>query len=111
MTMKGFVQKVWCGVFSLLFLTGLVLFSSPADAQQETYEKALRAYQKKDFRTTVKYLTEYVERNPDAGAYYLLGYAHYKLKNRKEASEYFRQAYLVDPNFTPKAIDFGAGGK
>jgi len=84
------------------------MFAAPVlSAQEDLYDKALHAYHKKDFKATVKYLKEYVAQNPDAGAYYLLGYANYKLKNRKEASEYFREAYLIDPNFTPREIDFG----
>jgi TolA-binding protein len=80
-------------------------------AQEDLYEKALHAYHKKDFKVTVQYLKEYVARKPDAGAYYLLGYANYKLNNRKEAAEYFREAYLIDPNFTPREIDFKNRGK
>lgn len=85
-------------------------------AQEEFYGKAVQAYLKKDFKAAVKYLKEYVAQKPDASAYYLLGYSTYMaqkktakghpLKGDNEADEYFRQAYLIDPNFNPKSIDF-----
>ena len=45
--------------------------------------------------------------NPDAEAYYYLGYAYYiKSKktdgdSRKKSLEYFEQAYEINPNFSP----------
>lgn len=86
-------------------------------AQEELYEKAVQAYLKKDFKTSVKCLKEYVAQKPDAKAYYLLGYSTYMIKRKgvslkarsfkdNAADEYFRQAYLIDPNFTPRAIEF-----
>ncbi|HAM53788.1 MAG TPA: hypothetical protein DCP92_24990 [Nitrospiraceae bacterium] len=107
MFLKGLVSKRG-GLLRIILLVAVVLISlsSLLYAQTETYDKALRAYSKKDFKTAVKYLKEYVAQNPDADAYYLLGYANYKLKKRKEAIGYFKEAYLIDPNFTPKSIEF-----
>lgn len=106
--MKSIVSKVR-GFVSLLIpiVTFSMIATFPVFAQEETYDKALKAYLKKDFKTAAKHLREYVEKKPDAGAYYLLGYANYKLKHRKEAAENFREAYLIDPGFTPRGIDFG----
>lgn len=91
-------------------------FVSAVHAQEEFYGKAVQAYLKKDFKAAVKYLKEYVAQKPDAGAYYLLGYSTYMvqkktakgrpLKGNNEADEYFRQAYLIDPNFNPKSVEF-----
>ncbi|MGD1076449.1 MAG: tetratricopeptide repeat protein [Thermodesulfovibrionales bacterium] len=100
MSLKGLCKIILIGAAVVISLTSLVY------AQEVTYDKALRAYLKKDFKAAVKYLKEYVAQNPDADAYYLLGYANYKLKKRKDAMGYFREAYLIDPNFTPKAIEF-----
>jgi tetratricopeptide (TPR) repeat protein len=33
-----------------------------------------------------------------------MGYASYKLRNYEEAKEYFRKAYLLDPNFRPASL-------
>jgi uncharacterized membrane protein YukC len=99
-------------------LIGVVFFASALPAQEELYEKGRRAYLKKDYRTAVKYLSDYVERNPDAGAYYLLGYAKYELlrktgspKGKKNfwgdtrTAEYFRDAYLIDPGVSARTVD------
>lgn len=106
-------------VFFLAVLVFVVFSVSLLCAQDSSYEKGLQAYLKKDYRSAVKYLKEYVSQNPDAEAYYLLGYANYMVKRKSgpkkgrrnfwgdtETAEYFRQAYLIDPNITPRSIDF-----
>lgn len=104
---KGFFSPTKICVRSVV-LIGVILITlaSFAFSQEEAYEKAVNAYLKKDYKKAVEYLKEYVARKPDAGAYYLLGYASYKLKNRAEASEFFREAYLIDPEFSPRSLDF-----
>ncbi len=66
------------------------------------YEKALSYYNKGKFKEAAEILQEYVKHKPDSEAYYRTGYALYKLKRFDEADEYFRQAYLIDPNFSPQ---------
>lgn len=104
--------------FGLLVLFAVVFLMSNGNAlyaQEETYEKAVNAYLKKDFKTAAAYLKEYVAHKPDAEAYYLLGYATYMIHRKSgglrksrgvEAADYFREAYLIDPNFSPKKIDY-----
>lgn len=102
---SGKIGKAVCAFLGIVF-AGAMLTCVPASAQEEAYEKAIQAYLKKDFQGAARLLREYVEKRPDAVAYYLLGYANYKLKNRQEAAENFRAAYLIDPDFSPKSIDF-----
>ena len=97
-----------------------VMFSiSVSYAQDEAYEKGLHAYLKKDYKAAVKHLKEYVAKKRDPDAYYLLGYAHYELKRRSgppkgrkdfwgdtDTAKYFREAYLIDPNFSPRSVVF-----
>ncbi|HET6515308.1 MAG TPA: tetratricopeptide repeat protein [Thermodesulfovibrionales bacterium] len=112
MTMKGVTSRMkGLGILVVLVVLLEIILPPSLHAQEEAYDKALQAYLKKDFKKTVRYLKEYVAVWPDAGAYYLMGYANYKLKNRKEAAECFREAYLIDPNFTPTSIGFGKEGK
>ncbi len=103
-----------------LFLAELlaILFSaSVVCAQEGAYEKGLQAYLKKDYSAAVKYLKEYVAAKPDAKGYYLLGYASYESKRRSgnkhgrkdfwgdtETAKYFREAYRIDPDFSPRTI-------
>jgi tetratricopeptide (TPR) repeat protein len=108
---------VWCGVVSLVILA---FSASAAFGQEEVYTKGIRAYFKKDYAAAVNYLKEYVARKPEARAYYFLGYAQYELKRKTggpkgrkdfwadtEAVKYFKEAYLIDPEFSPHAAGFG----
>jgi len=85
----------------ILGILALLLITSPLLAEENPYDKAVRAYMKKDFRTAVKYLKEYVVQKPDPQAYYLLGYALYKQKKHAESAKYFEEAYVLDPNISP----------
>jgi TolA-binding protein len=90
-----------------LALSVLVLFlfiGQYALAQQTDYEDALAAYMKRDYGAAVERLKEYVSQRPEARAYYLLGYASYALNKDDEASGYFKEAYLIDPEFDPGEI-------
>jgi hypothetical protein len=106
------------GVILFAVLTVVILFTSVLHAQEELYEKGRRAYLKKDYRTAVKYFSEYVAGNPDPGAYYLLGYAKYELLRRSgslkgkkdfwgdtQTAGYFREAYLIDPGVSARSVD------
>jgi tetratricopeptide (TPR) repeat protein len=89
---KLFQNTVFC--IATLFFT-----ASLSPAQDLSYEKGADAYAKKDYRTAVKYLSEYVGKKPNANAhaYYLLGYAYYKLNNHPESMRAFKEAYNLDP--------------
>lgn len=88
----------------LLSICLLLLISDVAFAENSLYSKAIDAYRRGDFKKAVETLKDYLSERPDPKAYYLLGYASYKLKQHKEASEYFRQAYLIDPDFNPESV-------
>jgi hypothetical protein len=51
----------------ILSILVLLLITSPLMAEENPYDKAVHAYMKKDFRTAVKYLKEYVAQKPDPG--------------------------------------------
>ncbi|UCF86988.1 MAG: tetratricopeptide repeat protein [Nitrospiraceae bacterium] len=75
-------------------------FSALAQVNDE-YEKGLNYYNAGQFEEAVKTLKGYVEKNPRASAYYLIGYSLYKLGRHDDAEEYFREAYLIDTEFSP----------
>ena len=91
---KWFQSTVFC--IATFFFTASLL-----PAQDLSYKKGADAYAKKDYRTAVRYLGEYVEKKPDAYAYYLLGYAYYKLNNHPESMRAFKEAYNLDPAVSP----------
>lgn len=88
-------------VLAILFALVAVTTPMPVWADSE-YDTALQYYYKGRYEEAVKYLKEYVERKPDPSAYYLIGYSLYELGRYKEANQYFEEAYLVDPNFSPE---------
>lgn len=94
------MKRLLLVVLTLGFILGVV-----ADARAEdksNLKKALSYYHSGKFKEAVKYLGDYVEQSPDPAGYYMLGYALYKLKRFDEAEDFFSQAYLIDPNFSPE---------
>jgi TolA-binding protein len=64
------------------------------------YEKALKYYNSGKYKEAVGLFSDYVKKRPDPSAYYYIGYALYKLHKYGEATEYFQQAFLIDPAFS-----------
>ena len=81
----------------LAAVTGAAVPNSDSD-----FTAGLKAYNTKNFSTAVKHFREYVSKKPDPTAYYLLGYALYEEGKFTEADENFRQAFLIDPEFSPE---------
>ena len=97
--MKPFRNR-WNARFGLIVIS-LILLSSFALAQVSPYDKGVKAYAKKDYKTAVKYFQEYIKEKPDPRTYYLLGYALYKMKKYPESVKYFKEAYILDPTTSP----------
>jgi len=88
----------------VILLSFSVLLSSDVIAKPDTeYEKALQYYNKGNYKEAATLFKDYVKHRPDPVAYYRTGYALYKLKQFDEANEYFKQAYIIDPSFSPQA--------
>jgi tetratricopeptide (TPR) repeat protein len=71
-------------------------------------EKGITHLKEKKYDDAVEELEEAVTINPDAEAYYYLGYAYYMkgregndAESRKKSIESFDKAYELDPGFTP----------
>gem|GEM_PF-4029626 len=89
-------------VIAIVFLTLMISFHGQLFAKEgNSIETALKAYNRGNFQRAVDLLKEQVKQRPDARAYYLIGYGLYSLGRYNEASEFFSQAYLIDPDFTP----------
>ncbi len=88
-------------ILSLLVLAVMVLGAGPISAQIENrYQKGLKSYYKGNYQEAVRILKEYVRHRPDPRAYYLIGYGLYELGRYEEAAKYFKEAYLIDPEFS-----------
>lgn len=70
-------------------------------------EKGIAHLKEKKYDAAIKELEEAVTINPDAEAYYYLGYAYYMkgrkgdAESRKKSVESFDKAYELNPGFTP----------
>jgi tetratricopeptide (TPR) repeat protein len=91
------------GVIVIIAFFSLLVIAGAAFADAE-YDAALKAYAGRNYRDAAVHLRAYVEKRPDSTAYYLLGYSLYKLGRFKEATECFKQAYLIDPTFSPENV-------
>ena len=80
-----------------------LIVCSEAYPGSEDFEKGLRHYRKRDYKGAERYFKNHIAATPDPAAYYLLGYADYKLKKYGDASGYFAEAYLIDPDISAKA--------
>ena len=90
-------------IFVLVILFAVATVMAPVLAWADSeYDAALQYYYKGRYEEAVKHLKEYVDKKPDPSAYYLIGYSLYELGRFKEASQYFEEAYLIDPNFSPE---------
>jgi TolA-binding protein len=92
--------------FILLLVITIFIISSIVFADVISYEEALSLYKKGDYETATEYLKKYVKKKPDPYAYYLLGYAYYKMEKYSDSVKYFKEAYTIDPNISPSSIEF-----
>lgn len=68
-------------------------------ASDNDYENALINYRNKNYIEAVSLLNKVISKNPSPSAYYLKGYALYKLKRNNEAQRNFKEAFFLDPKF------------
>ncbi|MDP2157848.1 MAG: tetratricopeptide repeat protein [Nitrospirota bacterium] len=90
---------------SILLLT----MASAAYAYDETYEKAMKHFNSREYSRAIPYLENYVVQKPDPAVYYMLGYAYYQLKKYDRSKDYFDQAYLIDPDFSSDSVPVHSG--
>jgi len=97
------VKGVGMRNIAFIILVSFLLFLpfNLVHAKNDTeYEKALKSYNSGKYKEAVGLFSDYVKKRPDPSAYYYIGYALYKLHKYGEATEYFQQAFLIDPSFS-----------
>jgi hypothetical protein len=91
-----------------LVIVLFVLFAAVAVAaipnDDKDFRAGLKSYNSKNYKAAVKHFKEYISKRPDPAAYYLIGYSLYELGKFGEADDYFREAYLVDPEFSLEKV-------
>ena len=88
-------------VLSLFLLSAV----SAVHAEEDAYQKGLKLYKKRNYKAAIGQLKSYTEDTPDPRAYYLIGYASYKIRDYATATKYFSDVYLIDPEFKVSSID------
>lgn len=96
--MKHFAYTI-IAFLAVLAMCNIILAETDAE-----YDKALKYYNSRKYNEAATLFKEYVKKKPEASAYYRIGYSLYKLRKYKEADEYFKMAYLIDPMFSPQQI-------
>ncbi len=95
-------MKNLVAVFAMMMA---LMICSEAYAGNGDFQKGLKYYGKRDYKKADMYFKNYISKTPDPIAYYLLGYADYKLKRFDDSNRYFAEAYLIDPEISPKAAN------
>jgi TolA-binding protein len=80
----------------------VAFFAGAVNADDRDFKAGLGYYNSRNYTAAAKKFQDYVDKKPDAKAYYLIGYSFYKLGKFSQAEEYFREAYLIDPDFSPE---------
>jgi len=103
-------------VFAFLITALMITVATPAFPEEELFdtatasrhmEQGVTLLKVKQYDAAIKEFEESASINPDAQAYYYLGYAYYLKgrggdeKSRKNARDNFAKAYEIDPSFTP----------
>ena len=97
------IMKKIAFIVSLL-LTVFFVSNTVLAVTDSEYAKALKYYNSKKYKEAVRIFKVYVEKKPEPSAYYRIGYGLYELRKFDEANEYFKQAYLIDPNYSPELV-------
>jgi len=85
-----------------LFITSAPAISEAAKTGQlSDLQKATQYYNKGQYEKAIPLLQKYVEKKPDPKAFYMLGYSLYKLGRHEEARKYFKESFLVEPEYSP----------
>jgi tetratricopeptide (TPR) repeat protein len=98
-----------------LAYAGEELFDTKAAAVH--VDKGIAHLKEKKYDAAVKELEEAVTINPDAEAYYYLGYAYYlkgkkgDAESRKKSVESFEKTYELNPGFTPSRLKPAEAGE
>lgn len=92
-----------------LVIVLVMLFAGAAGAanfanDDKDFRNGLKSYLSKNFKMAVTHFKEYISRKPDPAAYYLIGYSLYKMRKFSEADDYFRDAFLIDPEFSLEKV-------
>ena len=85
---------------AIVFLVMVTVSGAVSQTDDAEFKAGLKYYNTRNYKAAVKQFKEYLAKKPDPKGYYLAGYALYKLGRFNESEEYFREAFLIDPEFS-----------
>lgn len=97
------MKKLTLGAVLFVLFAAEAFATVPEDGKE--FQSGVQYYNNKNYKAAANQFREYVDRTPDPSAYYLIGYSMYKLGKLSEADEYFSEAYLIDPEFSPEKVN------
>lgn len=68
---------------------------------EDSLQKAYSLYYKGRMQDAIRIMKDYVDKDPDPKVMYFIGYAYYRIGDIENARRYFKDAYLIDPLFSP----------
>ncbi len=74
---------------------------SVCPANEVSVQNAYSLYYKGQKDAAVKMMEDYIQENPDPGAYYFLGYAYYEMKDMNKSREYFTESFRLKSFYSP----------
>jgi hypothetical protein len=99
---------MWVALLALLTLAGQVHAQAGPhntavveSGEVPELEKAREFYNSGKYEKAIRILKAYVEKRPVPEAYYMIAYSLYKLGRHDEANKYFKQAFLLEPTYSP----------
>ncbi|MBI3930059.1 MAG: tetratricopeptide repeat protein [Armatimonadetes bacterium] len=106
---KVFINRkvAGCGLLLLVLLAAVVAPAS-GDAAGRARERAVKAYDRADYRRAASLLGNHLKSNPrDAEAHYLMGLTQSRLKNRPLALRHLFEAHRLKPRQKQPVQEYG----
>jgi TolA-binding protein len=94
-------MEVIMKVLVLALLTVLLISVSLCWANETALQEAYSLYYKGEKESAIKMMEDYVQDNPNADAFYFLGYVYYEKKEMDRAMEYFSEAFRLKSFYSP----------
>jgi hypothetical protein len=100
---RGFLASLIKLSFLIVTIAFIIATVAPClEARQLTdFEKATQLYNKGKYEQAIPLLKKHIKTKPKPEAFYMLGYSLYKLGRHEEARKYFKESYLVEPEYSP----------
>ena len=80
-------------------------FAFAQEGVEQTMDEAKKQYRDGNYQAAIGELTRVIDEAPDrADAFYLIGYAHFMLRQYPESLDAFARAFQLEPTLDPRSI-------